>query len=280
MNMEQKTVNTIRMLAADMVQKANSGHPGAPMGIAPAAYALWAHVMTHNPKNPKWLNRDRFVLSCGHASALEYSLLHTMGYDLPMDELKNFRQMGSKTPGHPEYGRTPGVETTTGPLGQGIANAVGFAIAETMLAAKFNRENFPVMDHRTYMVCGDGCLQEGIAHEAVSLAGNLKLNKLTLLYDDNDITIEGSTDITFTEDVQKTFEACEWNVIRVENGNDYAQVLAALEESKSSDKPTLIICPTKIGFGCPAKEGKASAHGEPLGEKILYNCRQRLNGIL
>ena len=276
MNIEQKTVNTIRMLAADMVQKANSGHPGAPMGIAPAAYALWAHVMTHNPKNPKWLNRDRFVLSCGHASALEYSLLHTMGYDLPMDELKNFRQMGSKTPGHPEYGRTPGVETTTGPLGQGIANAVGFAIAETMLAAKFNRENFPVMDHRTYMVCGDGCLQEGIAHEAISLAGNLKLNKLTLLYDDNDITIEGSTDITFTEDVQKTFEACEWNVIRVENGNDYAQVLAALEESKSSDKPTLIICPTKIGFGCPAKERKPSAHGEPLGEENLAVTKEAL----
>ncbi|MBE5776460.1 MAG: transketolase [Clostridiales bacterium] len=276
MNIETKSINTVRVLAADMVQKANSGHPGAPMGIAPAAYALWAHGMKHNPKNPAWADRDRFVLSMGHASALEYSLLHVTGYDLPMEELKNFRQLGSKTPGHPEYGRTPGVETTTGPLGQGIANAVGFAIAETMLAAKFNREGFPVVDHRTYAVCGDGCLQEGIAHEAISLAGNLKLNKLTLIYDDNDITIEGSTDITFTESVPKTFEACEWNVIQLKDGNDHAAVIAAIEESKKSDKPTVIICPTKIGFGCPAKEGKASAHGEPLGEENLAIAKETL----
>ena len=276
MNIETKSINTIRVLAADMVQAANSGHPGAPMGMAPAAYALWAYGMKHDPKAPKWMDRDRFVLSIGHASAMEYALLHMTGYDLPMDELKKFRQLGSKTPGHPEYGRTPGVETTTGPLGQGIANAVGFAIAETMLAAKFNREGYNVVDHRTWAMCGDGCLQEGIAHEAISLAGNLKLNKLTLIYDDNDITIEGSTDITFTEDVQKTFEACEWNVIRIKDGTDYAAVAAAVEETKKSDKPTLIIVPTKIGYGCPAKEGKSSAHGEPLGEANLAAAKETL----
>ena len=276
MNIETKSINTIRVLAADMVQAANSGHPGAPMGMAPAAYALWAYGMKHDPKAPKWMDRDRFVLSIGHASAMEYALLHMTGYDLPMDELKKFRQLGSKTPGHPEYGRTPGVETTTGPLGQGIANAVGFAIAETMLAAKFNREGYNVVDHRTWAMCGDGCLQEGIAHEAISLAGNLKLNKLTLIYDDNDITIEGSTDITFTEDVQKTFEACEWNVIRIQDGTDYAAVAAAVEETKKSDKPTLIIVPTKIGYGCPAKEGKSSAHGEPLGEANLAAAKETL----
>lgn len=276
MDIQQKTINTIRILAADMVQKANSGHPGAPMGMAPMAYALWMQGMKHNPKNPLWPDRDRFVLSSGHASALEYSMLHLTGYGLDMEELKNFRQLGSRTPGHPEYKRTPGVETTTGPLGQGIANAVGFAIAETMLAAHFNRENFPVVDHRTYAICGDGCMQEGVAHEAISLAGTLKLDKLTILYDDNEISIEGDTDIAFKEDVGARFEACGWHVIRLSDGNCHVQIEKALEESKQTDKPTLIICPTKIGFGCPAKEGKASAHGEPLGEENLLAARKAL----
>ena len=265
MDIQNKVINTIRVLAADTVQKAKSGHPGAPMGMAPLAYALWMETMNVSPTHPKWEGRDRFVLSSGHASALNYVLLHLCGFDLSMDDLKSFRQWGSRTPGHPEYGRTAGVETTTGPLGQGVANAVGMAIAETILAAKFDRPGFPVADHRTYAVCGDGCMQEGIASEACSLAGTLKLSKLTLLYDDNDISIEGNTDIAFTEDVGKRFEAYDWNVIRLKDGNDYAQVLAALKESEKSDKPTLIICPTIIGFGCEAKQGTPGAHGEPLG---------------
>ncbi len=272
----QKTINNIRILAADAVQKANSGHPGAPMGMAPMAYAVWMNAMRHNPADPNWLNRDRFVLSSGHASALLYSLLHMLGYGLSMDDLKQFRQWGSKTPGHPEYRHTAGVETTTGPLGQGVANAVGFAIAETMLAAHFNRPGFPLVDHRTYCFCGDGCMMEGIASEAASLAGTLKLGKLTLLYDDNDISIEGDTDIAFRENVGMRFEAYGWQVLRVKDGNDADQIIAALEEAKKDDRPSLIICPTFIGYGCPAKQGKASAHGEPLGEDNLTAARKAL----
>lgn len=275
--MMEKTINTVRMLAADAVQKANSGHPGAPMGMAPLACALFMNRMRHNPKNPSWKNRDRFVLSSGHASALLYSLLHLTGYGLTMEDLKQFRQWGSRTPGHPEYRHTPGVETTTGPLGQGVANAVGFAIAETMLAAHFNRPGFPVVDHKTFAVCGDGCMMEGISSEAASLAGTLKLGKLTLLYDDNEISIEGDTDIAFRENVGARFEAYGWNVIRVKDGNDYQQVLQALENAGKGDKPTLIICPTIIGFGCPEKQGKACAHGEPLGEDNLKAAAKNLH---
>ncbi|MBQ4640569.1 MAG: transketolase [Clostridia bacterium] len=277
MDIRQKTVNTIRVLAADTVQKANSGHPGAPMGMAGMAYALWMDQMQHNPKNPAWKNRDRFVLSSGHASALIYTLLHLTGYGLEMDDLKQFRQWGSKTPGHPEYRHTVGIETTTGPLGQGVANAVGFAIAETMMAAKFNRPGFPVVDHRTYAFCGDGCLMEGISGEAASLAGTLKLGKLTLLYDDNEISIEGDTDIAFRENVGMRFEAYGWQVIRLDDGNDAEKVAAAIAEAKKDEeRPTLIICPTKIGFGCPAKEGSASSHGSPLGADNVLATKQNL----
>lgn len=276
MDIRQKTINNIRTLAADTVQKANSGHPGAPMGMAPLAYALWLNSMRHNPKDPQWPNRDRFVLSSGHASALIYTMLHLTGYPLTMDDMKQFRQWGSKTPGHPEYRHTVGVETTTGPLGQGVANAVGFAIAETMVAAHFNRPGFPVVDHRVYAVCGDGCLMEGISSEACSLAGTLQLGKLTLLYDDNDISIEGNTDIAFREDVGRRFEAYGWQVIRLQDGSDVDSIIAALEEARKDERPTLVICPTKIGFGCPAKEGKASAHGEPLGEENVKETKKTL----
>ncbi len=275
-DMMQKTINTIRVLAADTVQKANSGHPGAPMGMAPMAYAVWAHAMKHNPKDAAWPDRDRFVLSSGHASALLYSMLHLFDYGVTMDDMKQFRQWGSKTPGHPEYRHTVGVETTTGPLGQGVANAVGFAIAETMMAAHFNRPNFPVVDHRVYAFCGDGCMMEGISSEAASLAGTLKLGKLTLLYDDNEISIEGDTDIALGEDVGLRFEAYGWQVIRVADGNDAKQIIAALDEAKKDERPTLIICPTQIGFGCPAKQGKASAHGEPLGDANIAATKEAL----
>ena len=271
-----KTINNIRTLAADTVQKANSGHPGAPMGMAAMAYAVWMNEMKHNPKNPQWADRDRFVLSSGHASALIYSLLHLTGYGLEMDDLKQFRQWGSKTPGHPEYRHTVGVETTTGPLGQGVANAVGFAIAETMLAAHFNRPGYNVVDHRTYAFCGDGCMMEGIASEAASLAGTLKLGKLTLLYDDNDISIEGNTDIAFRENVGARFEAYGWHVQHVADGNDADLIASAIENAKKDDRPSLIICPTKIGFGCPAKEGKSSAHGEPLGVDNVAETKKNL----
>ena len=269
MNITEKTINTIRVLSADTVQKANSGHPGAPMGMAPMAYAVWADAMRHNPANPTWKDRDRFVLSAGHASALIYSLLHLFGYGLSMDDLKSFRQWGSKTPGHPEFGHTIGVETTTGPLGQGIANAVGFAMAETMLAAKFNKPSFNVVDHYTYCFCGDGCMMEGISGEAASLAGTLKLGKLILLYDDNEISIEGNTDIAMKENVGARFEAYGWHVQHVKDGNDLAQISAAITAAKADDRPSLIVVPTTIGFGS-AKAGKASAHGEPLGaENVL-----------
>ena len=277
MDIQQRTIDTLRLLSADIVQKANSGHPGAPMGMAPMAYALWMHTLKHNPIDPKWPDRDRFVLSNGHASALLYSLLHLCGYGLSMDELKQFRQWGSQTPGHPENELTAGVETTTGPLGQGFANAVGLAIAETMLAAHFNRPNFPVVDHRTYVFAGDGCMMEGISSEAASLAGTLALSKLTLLYDDNEISIEGSTNLAFREDVGLRFEAYGWQVIRVRDGNDYTQVLTALDAAKDVAKPSLIICPTIIGYGSAAKQGKSSAHGEPLGAENLAQVRLALH---
>ena len=275
MNKEQMVVNAIRILSAEAVQKAKSGHPGMPMGAAAMAYAVWGREMTHNPADPKFVNRDRFVLSSGHGSMLIYSLLHLFGYGLTIDDLKSFRQFGSKTPGHPEYKHTVGVETTTGPLGQGIANAVGMAMAEKHLAAKFNREGFNVVDHYTYCILGDGCMMEGISHEACSLAGTLKLNKLIALYDDNEISIEGNTDIAFREDVPARFRAYGWNVIDVANGNCYEKVAAAIRIAKDSDKPTLIVCHTAIGYGSP-KAGQASAHGEPLGEENVALTKKAL----
>lgn len=274
---DQLSVNAIRILSAEGVQKANSGHPGLPMGAAPMAYALWAKAMRHNPANPKWVDRDRFVLSAGHGSMLEYSLLHLFGYGLTIDDLKNFRQMGSKTPGHPEYGHTVGVETTTGPLGQGICNAVGFAIAEAALAEKFNRPGYPVVDHYSYALCGDGCMMEGISSEASSLAGTLGLGKLIVLYDDNEISIEGDTDIAFREDVGMRYQAYGWQVIRVKDGNSVDEIAQALKSAKADTKrPSLIIVPTQIGYGCPAKQGKASAHGEPLGADNLQAAKENL----
>ena len=278
MNMTDKlAINSIRIISAEAVEKAKSGHPGLPMGAAPIAYELFARFLKFNPQNPNFTNRDRFVLSAGHGSMLNYSLLHIFGYDLTMDDIKNFRQVGSKTPGHPEYGHTKGVETTTGPLGQGIANAVGMAIAEAHLAATFNRENFNIVDHYTYALCGDGCLQEGISYEAASLAGTLKLNKLILLYDSNDITIEGGTSNTFTEDVGGRFAAQGWQVIKVDNGNDLDAINSALTIAKAEkDKPSIIICKTKIGYGSPL-EGSANSHGAPLGQENLQKTKEFFN---
>ncbi|MDR3091749.1 MAG: transketolase [Clostridiales bacterium] len=273
---ENQTISAIRFLAADAVQKANSGHPGLPLGAAPAAYTLWAKHLRHNPKNPKWQARDRFVLSAGHGSSLLYSLLHIFGYGLSLDDMKSFRQAGSLTPGHPEYRHTPGVEVTTGPLGQGIANAVGFAMAEAHTAAVFNTPDFKFVDNYTYALCGDGCLMEGIAHEAVSLAGTLRLNKLILLYDSNGITIEGSTGIAFREDVRASFTACGWNALLVEDGNDVSSIDAAIAKAKTSDKPTIIEVKTIIGYGAPNKQGKQSAHGEPLGAEELSAAKKNL----
>ena len=269
------TVNTLRFLSADAVQAANSGHPGLPLGAAPMATALWGGVMKHNPKNPKWPNRDRFVLSAGHGSSLLYSLLHVFGYKVSLDDLKQFRQWDSKTPGHPEFGHTDGIEITTGPLGQGIANAVGFAWAESHLAAKFNKPDAKLVDHYTYVLCGDGCLQEGVAAEAVSLAGTLGLGKLILLYDSNDITIEGSTDISFTENVGKRFDAYGWDVHRVEDGNDLAAITKAIEKAKTVDKPSIIEIRTIIGFGSP-KQGTAGVHGSPLGADGIAGAKATL----
>ncbi|NLN42184.1 MAG: transketolase [Clostridiales bacterium] len=274
---EMKSVNAIRILSAEMVEKAKSGHPGMPMGAAPMAYSLWAREMKHNPANPDWADRDRFVLSAGHASALLYSLLHLFGYDLPMEEIKQFRQWGSKTPGHPEYGHTVGVETTTGPLGQGFATGVGMALAEAHLAAKFNRPGYDIVDHYTYVLAGDGCMMEGITAEAASLAGTLELDKLIVLYDSNAITIEGDTNIAFREDVGKRFEAYGWQVLKVEDGNDIDAISKAIEDAKAEKtKPSLIIITTEIGYGAPAKQGKASAHGEPLGQENLKEAKEFL----
>lgn len=264
------TVNTIRVLAADIVQKAKSGHPGLPIGSAPMAYTLFAKELKFNPKNPKWRNRDRFILSAGHGSALQYALLHLFGYDMTIDDLKSFRQWGAKTPGHPEFGHTPGVEITTGPLGQGIANAVGMAMAEAHMAAKFNKDGFPVFDHYTYALVGDGCLMEGIASEAASLAGHLKLGKLIVMYDKNDITIEGNINVAFTEDVGKRFEAYGWQVLTVENGNaDIDAIQEALEKAKDEkEKPSLVIVKTTIGYNSPLA-GTSACHGSPLGQENI-----------
>jgi len=266
MDLDTLCINTIRTISIDAIEKAKSGHPGAPMGMAPAAYVLWTRVMKHNPANPGWLDRDRFVLSGGHASMLLYSLLYLTGYDLDLEDIKNFRQLNSKTPGHPEFGITPGVETTTGPLGQGFANAVGMAMAEQHLAARFNRDGAHIVDHHTYMMCGDGDMMEGISSEAASLAGHLGLGKLICMYDDNRISIEGRTDITFTENVAQRFEAYNWHVQSVADGNDIDAVQTALEAAKAElRKPSLIVLRTQIAYGSPNKQGSADAHGAPLG---------------
>ncbi len=262
---DQQAISTIRLLAVDMVEKAQSGHPGMPMGAAPMAYVLWTKIMKHNPDNPEWINRDRFVLSAGHGSALLYALLHLSGYDLSMDDLKQFRQWGSKTPGHPEYGHTLGVETTTGPLGQGLSNAVGMAIAERYCAERLNRNDLDVIDYHTYVICGDGDLMEGVTAEAASIAGHLQLGKLICLYDHNRISIEGSTDLAFTESVHQRFDAYGWHVEQID-GNDTDAVYNALNNAKKvTDKPSMIIARTNIGFGSPNKQDSASSHGAPLG---------------
>ena len=275
--LDELCVNTIRFLAVDAVQKANSGHPGAPLGAAPMAYVLWGRFLKHNPDDPEWPDRDRFILSCGHASAMLYALLHLTGYDLSLDDLKQFRQWGSRTPGHPEYGVVPGLEVTTGPLGQGFANGVGMAIAERWLAANYNRPGHEVIDHYTYAIVSDGDLEEGISSEAASMAGNLRLGKLIYLYDDNGISIEGKTDITFTEDVTRRFQAYGWQVIGPVDGFDIASVENALREAQADkEHPSLVVCKTVIGYGSPNKAGKASAHGEPLGEDEIRLTRKRL----
>ena len=274
--LDKLSINAIRVLSADAIEKSKSGHPGLPLGAATMAYTLWSK-MNHNGKNPKWDNRDRFVLSAGHGSMLEYSLLHLFGYGITVEDIKNFRQVGSLTPGHPEYGHTKGVEITTGPLGQGICNAVGMAIAEAHLAEKFNKQGYEVVNHNTYAIVGDGCLMEGISGEASSLAGTLGLGKLIALYDSNNISIEGNTDIAFREDVAKRYEAYNWQVIKVNDGNDIEAIENAIEEAKrETTKPSMIIVKNQIGFGCPAKQGKASAHGEPLGAENIKAMKENL----
>ena len=274
--LDQLCINTIRALSLDAVQKANSGHPGLPLGAAPMAYVLWTRFLRHNPRNPKWENRDRFLLSAGHGSMLLYSLLHLTGYDLPLDELKNFRQWGSKTPGHPEYGLTPGVEITTGPLGQGFANGVGMAMGAAHLGAKFNQEGFPVIDHHVYAIVSDGDLMEGVASEAASLAGHLKLGKLIYLYDDNHVTIEGFTSLAFSEDVPKRFEAYGWHTRTVTDGNNLDDIEAAIREAQSvTDKPSLISVKTVIGFGMPT-QGTRKAHSDAPGEDAVKETKRHL----
>lgn len=277
MNIDQLTVDTLRFLSVEAVQKAKSGHPGLPMGAAPAAYALWAKNMKMNPSDSQWADRDRFVLSAGHGSALLYSLLHVFGYQVSIDDLKDFRQLNSITPGHPEHGLTDGVEMSSGPLGQGIAGAVGMAIAETYLAAQFNQPEYEIVDHYTYVLCGDGCLMEGVASEAASLAGTLKLGKLILLYDCNNITIEGDTQTSFSEDVLKRFDAYGWQVLEVNDGNDVDAIDSAIKiAKKETEKPTIVKINTQIGFGAPNKQGKASAHGEPFGEEEIALAKENL----
>ena len=277
MDVKQKVINTIRVLSAEAIEKANSGHPGLPLGAAPAAFTLFNEHLKHNPKNPDWINRDRFILSAGHGSMLLYSLLNLYGYGLKIEDLENFRQFDSLTPGHPEYMHTKGVEASTGPLGQGIAMGVGMAIAERHLAALFNKDDNKLIDHMTYILCGDGCLQEGISNEASSLAGTLKLNKLVVLYDSNNITIEGDTEVAFTENVRARYEALGWNTLYVEDGNEIEAISKAISEAKkSTDKPTLIEIKTKIGYGATGKEGTAGAHGAPLGAESLAALRKNL----
>ncbi|NVZ80739.1 transketolase [Pseudomonas yamanorum] len=272
----RERANAIRALSMDAVQKANSGHPGAPMGMADIAEVLWRDYLKHNPSNPSFADRDRFVLSNGHGSMLIYSLLHLTGYDVTIDDLKNFRQIHSRTPGHPEYGYTPGVETTTGPLGQGLANAVGFALAEKVLGAQFNRPNHNVVDHHTYVFLGDGCMMEGISHEVASLAGTLGLGKLIAFYDDNGISIDGEVEGWFTDDTPKRFEAYNWQVIRNVDGHDPEEIKTAIETARKSEQPTLICCKTTIGFGSPNKQGKEDCHGAPLGDAEIALTRAAL----
>lgn len=275
-DLENRAVNTIRFLAADAVQKANSGHPGLPMGVAPIAYVLWTRHMRYDPGHPKWPNRDRFVLSAGHGSMLLYAMLHLTGYDLPLEELKRFRQWGSKTPGHPERDEAPGVETTTGPLGQGFANGVGMAVASAHLASMYNREGYPIVDHDIYAIVSDGDLMEGVASEAASLAAHLRLGRLIYLYDDNRISIDGSTDLAFTEDRAGRFEAYGWHVTRVSEVTDLEAVDRAIQEAKDDPRPSLVICRTHIGYGLPTKQDTAAAHGEPPGEEELEGAKWRL----
>ncbi|MCM2972737.1 transketolase [Larsenimonas suaedae] len=277
MSSRRQLANALRALSMDAVQKANSGHPGMPMGMADIAEVLWNDHLKHNPANPDWADRDRFILSNGHGSMLHYALLHLSGYDLPMEELKNFRQLGSKTPGHPEHGYTPGIETTTGPLGQGLANGVGMAVAERTLAAQFNRDGFDIVNHRTWVFAGDGCLMEGISHEACSLAGTLGLGNLVVFYDDNGISIDGEVKDWFTDDTAGRFRAYGWHVIDTIDGHDHEQINRAIEEAKDvTDKPTLIICKTVIGFGSPNKAGKEESHGAALGDDEIVETRKQL----
>ena len=273
----KNSINAIKVLSAEAVQSANSGHPGLPLGAATMAFTLWDRVMDHNPDKPNWINRDRFVLSAGHGSAMLYSLLYLYGYGLELDDLKQFRQFDSKTPGHPEYKHTIGVETTTGPLGQGFANGVGMAIAEKHLASVFNKPGSQIMNHYTYVIVGDGCLMEGLSYEAASLAGTLALDKLIVLYDSNSITIEGSTDLAFTEDVAKRFEAMNWDVHNVEDGNDIPSIEEALNKSKKTDKPSILIVKTVIGDGAPGKAGSHEVHGSPLGEDTIREMKKNFN---
>jgi len=274
-DLDNLSINTLRFLAADSVQSANSGHPGLPLGAAPMAYVIWKRFLKHNPSNPNWHNRDRFVLSAGHGSALLYALLHLSGYDLSLDELRNFRQWNSKTPGHPEYGHTVGVETTTGPLGQGFANGIGMAMTERFLSKKYNKSNFNLVDHYTYGIVSDGDLMEGLASEAASLAGHLKLSKIIYLYDDNNITIDGSTDLAFTENVSKRFESYNWHVQNVLDGNDIDSIDLAIKRAQQDDRPSLIKVKTIIGFGSP-KQGTSSVHGSPLGDEGLIAAKKNL----
>ena len=275
-DLPSRAINTLRFLAADMVQQANSGHPGLPMGCAALAYTIWTRHLRHNPRNPAWPNRDRFILSGGHGCALLYALLHLTGYDLSLEELKNFRQLGSRTPGHPEYGLTPGVEVTTGPLGQGFANGVGMALAEAHLAAEFNRPGHEIIDHYVYAIVTDGDLMEGISAEAASLAGHLRLGKLIYLYDDNHISIDGTTELTFTEDRAARFAAYGWQVLRVADGNDVEMIDSAIRTAKADPRPSLILCRTTIGYGLPTKENTSKAHGEPPGEDELNGAKVKL----
>ncbi len=269
------SINTLRFLASDAVQAANSGHPGLPLGAAPMAFIIWNRFLKHNPENPHWFDRDRFILSAGHGSALLYALLHMAGYDLSLDDIKHFRQWGSKTPGHPEFGHTPGVETTTGPLGQGFANGVGMAMAEKFLSDKFNKDDLNVIDHYTYAIVSDGDLMEGIASEAASVAGHLGLGKLIYLYDNNRITIDGGTELAFTEDVAKRFDAYCWHVQNVKNGNDLDAIELAVKNGQEDSRPSIIIIRTHIGYGSP-KQDTAAAHGEPLGEEALLATKEKL----
>jgi len=278
--LEKKCIDTIRFLAADAIEKAKSGHPGMPLGAAATAFTLWTRHLKHNPQNPRWPDRDRFVLSAGHASMLLYALLHLTGYDLTLDDIKNFRQWGSRTPGHPEYKHAPGVEVTTGPLGQGLANAVGMAIAEAHLAARFNREDEKLVDHFTYVMAGDGDMMEGVAAEACSLAGHLHLGKLIVLYDDNKVTLAGSAALSFTENIEQRFKAYGWHVQKVHDGNEVFAIDRAIKKARREvEKPSLICVQSTIGFGSPYKQGSCEAHGSPLGTDELLKQKRLFAGL-